>query len=392
MDSVEISLLTCGPGSEVWSLYGHTAIRYKDLRNGRDLAINYGVFSFTQKYFIPRFVFGITDYEIGICPIDVFWAEYQYTGRWVLQQDLNLTREEKAEITQAIAENYLPENRTYRYNFFYDNCTTRARDMIISYLSGDIHYADSQQIHTTYREMTHQWTRENRWTRFGNDLLLGVKSDFQTDFQARQFLPDSLRKDFDRAFITDKSGNKRKLVKASFMLIEPSHQDEGAHPQMFLHQLSQPISFWGVVFVVILLVTLAFITKKRIAWLLDAMLLLLSGIAGLVLFAMIFSQHPTVNINFQILLLNPLSILFLYPAIQAERRGRPHWYWKVLFSCAILFLIGGFWQSYAEGMYFVALSLLVRCAVNICQLEKRKVAEMERQATSENRKKHSERK
>ena len=208
MDSVEISLLTCGPGSEVWSLYGHTAIRYKDLRNGRDLAINYGVFSFTQKYFIPRFVFGITDYEIGICPIDVFWAEYQYTGRWVLQQDLNLTREEKAEITQAIAENYLPENRTYRYNFFYDNCTTRARDMIISYLSGDIHYADSQQIHTTYREMTHQWTRENRWTRFGNDLLLGVKSDFQTDFQARQFLPDSLRKDFDRAFITDKSGNK----------------------------------------------------------------------------------------------------------------------------------------------------------------------------------------
>ena len=172
MDSVAISLITCGPGQEVYSLYGHTAIRFHDKARGQDIAINYGMFSFHQKFFILRFVFGLTDYEMGIAPFDYFLEAYKQEGRWVREQTLNLTNEEKWAISQAIDENYRPENRVYRYNYFYDNCTTRARDMIVSHLTGRVHYEDEGESHASFRSMLPQWHGYARWSRLGNDLLL----------------------------------------------------------------------------------------------------------------------------------------------------------------------------------------------------------------------------
>jgi hypothetical protein len=135
MDAIDISLLTVGPGNEVWSLYGHTALRYQDKSRRQDLAINYGAFNFEQDYFLLRFVFGATDYEMETIPMRLFMDVYQAEGRWVREQQLNLTREEKLSITNALYKNSLPENVTYRYNFFYDNCTTRARNMIVQHLN-----------------------------------------------------------------------------------------------------------------------------------------------------------------------------------------------------------------------------------------------------------------
>ena len=110
-DSVEISLLTCSPHDEIYSLYGHTAIRYQDHSSGADYAINYGVFSFHKPYFVLRFVFGLTDYEMGVQYFDDFCREYIYYGASVTQQTLNLTDNEKKKITDALLKNYLPENR-----------------------------------------------------------------------------------------------------------------------------------------------------------------------------------------------------------------------------------------------------------------------------------------
>ena len=146
-DSIEISLLTCGPRQQVYSLYGHTAIRFQDKQTGRDIAINYGVFSFDQPFFVLRFVFGLTDYEMGIAPFDIFEWEYDPTGCGVRQQVLNLTAQEKMAIAQAVDRNMEPQNRVYRYNFFYDNCTTRARDIIANNLNGRIVYDTSTPQH-----------------------------------------------------------------------------------------------------------------------------------------------------------------------------------------------------------------------------------------------------
>lgn len=361
MDSVTVSLLTCGPGSEVWSLYGHTAIRIDDRRSGQDMVVNYGMFSFRQKYFIFRFVFGLTDYSMGITSMDNFIAEYSYEGRTVVQQDLNLTDREKESFLRALYENALPQNASYRYNFFYDNCTTRARNILINSIDGKVEYSDTKCVDVSYRSMTHQWNEPYPWSRWGNDILLGVKADFDTDRRQQQFLPDSLRKDFDNAWIVDKSGSKRKLVANKFILISRP-QTITADKQT---DFCRPAYLFGSLFIITLLTSVVELRKKKTFWWFDLLLLLATGTAGLILLAMVFSQHPTVNVNFQIFVFNPLSLFLLYPVIRKEYRSGAHWYWKLLALCVLAFFVCGFAQQYAEGMYFVALSLLVRCAVNV---------------------------
>lgn len=98
MDSVNISLLTCSPGHEIWSLYGHTAIRFEDRLHHVDYAINYGLFNLSQKYFVLRFVFGLTDYQMGIEDYNMFLTDYGEEGRGIIEQRLNLSRQEKLAI------------------------------------------------------------------------------------------------------------------------------------------------------------------------------------------------------------------------------------------------------------------------------------------------------
>lgn len=365
MDSVTISLLTCGPGNEVWSLYGHTAIRVNDKRPGKDMGqdmvVNYGMFSFRQKDFILRFILGLTDYSMGITSMNNFIAEYSYEGRTVLQQDLNMTVKEKESFLRALYDNSLPQNVSYRYNFFYDNCTTRARDILINSIDGKVEYSGAEDVNASYRSMTHQWNEPYPWSRWGNDILLGVKADFSTDRQQQQFLPDSLRKDFDNAWIVDKSGSKRKLVANKFVLIS---QPQAITPDE-QSDFCRPTYLFGSLFVITLLLSIVEFRKKKTFWWFDLLMLFATGTAGLILLAMVFSQHPTVNVNFQIFVFNPLSLLLLYSVIKKEYNGNAHWYWKVLQVFVIAFFVMSYWQCYADGMILLALTLLLRCRLNI---------------------------
>jgi hypothetical protein len=347
-----ISLLTCGPGEEIYSLYGHTAIRVQSPETG-DLVVNYGVFSFKQKFFILRFVFGLTDYQMGIVPFDIFMEEYRSEDRWVVEQQLNITQEEAQKIIKALAKNYEPQYRTYRYNYFYDNCTTRARDILINNLNGKVNFKDNHQV-TSYREMIHSMNENYRWARFGNDILLGLKSDFKTNNEQQQFLPEHLMKDFDNATITDAGGNKRKLVvqKSDVLTVHSTIQPKAGW-------FTPTICFSILALLLIGMCLIEQFTKTRLWWL-DLCFLVADGLAGLILFAMIFSQHPTVSLNLQILLLNPLSIIFGWKAAFMLRRGRGHWYFKLHAACIFLFIIGAIFQVYAEGMLILALGLLVR--------------------------------
>ena len=196
LDSVDISLLTCGPGQEVWSYYGHTALRIQNKAMGTDVAVNWGMFSFNQSCFVLRFVFGLTDYQIGIYPMSDFIAEYAHEGRWVRQQRLRLSRTEKLGILRSIDKNAQPENRVYRYNFFYDNCTTRAREMILSNIGNQSTNFKDIPTTSTYREEIHKLNGQHRWARFGNDLLLGCQADRPISQREWEFLPDNLSKDF----------------------------------------------------------------------------------------------------------------------------------------------------------------------------------------------------
>ena len=351
--NMEISLLTCSPHDEIYSLYGHTAIRCCDSITGQDIVINYGVFSFDQPYFIPRFIFGLTDYCMGAYTMNQFLAEYSYYNCSVTQQVLNLTESEKKAIMQALATNALPENVTYRYNFFHDNCTTRARDMITDHLGGKIDYNNEIDENITFRDMVHACTSNYPWNQFGIDLLLGMNADKPTTRSQQQFLPSNLMRDFSKATIL--SDNKeRPLVKHTFDVLQGGIQVEGE---------GFPISPTAC-FIILLTITLIIIAVEqktlKMQWGYDLVMLLVCGLSGLVLTLMIFSHHPTVSLNLQILLLNPLHLFFVFPLCRNSHKGKDHWWWKAWFILCILFVLGVFFQKYAEGMLILALSLLLR--------------------------------
>ena len=130
-DSIRVSLLTCSPHDEIYSLYGHTAIRYEDKASKTDIVVNYGMFSFKKPFFVARFVLGLTDYEMGIQDFNDFCYEYQYFGSQVTQQEINLTPEEKGQLLKALQDNYA-NARVYRYNHNrnYCSCTSSTLDLL----------------------------------------------------------------------------------------------------------------------------------------------------------------------------------------------------------------------------------------------------------------------
>jgi len=354
MDSVEISLLTCQPHDEVYSLYGHTAIRWHDMRKGGyDLAFNYGVFNFNAPYFVARFVFGITDYELGAYPYPLFQQEYRRFGSMVTEQVLNLTAEEKLTMYRELGANLRPENRIYRYNYFYNNCTTKARDIIERCINGKVEYAGREDYTPSYREMVHSMTKNNPWSRFGNDLLLGIKADQKTTMRQQEFLPANLLYDFDHAQIYA-NGNYRPLVSERRISVPAGVQMiESGFPL-------SPLACCLILLGIGLLIFLVEWRQKRVLLVWDVLLMLLTGTIGIVLTLMIFSQHPTVSLNLQILLCNPLPFFFLWPVI----RKRPTRYWTLTAILAVLFLIGSLFQHYAEGIHVLALCLLMQCYAN----------------------------
>lgn len=348
-DSIQISLLTCSPGKEVWAQYGHTAIRYYDKESGEDLAINYGIFSLDQTYFIPRFVLGMTDYRMGVQPMDMFLAQYSYEGRGVVEQVLNLSFEDKEVIYKALQENMKPENVVYRYNYFFDNCTTRARDMLVNHLHGKVVYPPAEED-ATFRSMIHKWNNKYEWSQFGEDLLLGVNADRKTTKSEQQFLPENLRSDFDKARY-----NGKPLVKETNVLLDA--ETEVAEPVFPLSPLSI-----ALIFAVISLVMMLFsYRRQQVYWAWDLALMLTSGLMGIIFFVMIFSQHPCVSLNFILLFFNPLPLFFLYSTI---KKKKVIW-WKIWGVLIILGLFGSLFQEIPLPILIVASFLLLHCILHL---------------------------
>lgn len=352
MDSVEISLITCSPHEEIYSLYGHTALRYHDRHatHPQDIALNWGIFNFKAPHFALRFVFGLTDYELGAADFVGFCEYYRRWGSGVTEQVLNLTADEKRAVAAAVSENMRPENRVYRYNYFYDNCSTRPRDIIERCVAGRLVYSPRADYSPTYREMIRQKTAHHAWATFGNDMLLGLRADLGTTREEQEFLPENLLYDFDHAEIAAADGSRRPLVKERRVAVAP--QPQTREPDFPLTPMQCAV--------LLLLLSLAMLLwewrrgKTFKYW--DVALMLLAGLPGCVLTVMLFSQHPATTLNLQLLLFNPVHLFFL-PAVV---RRRPTRYWCLLGAMIGLFAIGAFFQDYAEGTAFLALCLLTR--------------------------------
>lgn len=332
-DRVKVSLLTCEPGTEIYSLFGHTAIRYEDPDRKIDWVFNYGVFSFSTPNFVFRFVKGETDYQLGVVPYHYFESEYAMRGSSVYQQTLNLLPEEKQKLFRLLQENYLPENRVYRYNFFYDNCTTRARDRIEESISGKIEYPQ-MATGLSFRNIVHQFTDGYDWEEFGMDLCLGAEADTEITARQQMFAPFYLKDAVSKARILSADGKERPLVleESKIIDVEPEEADATFPISPFvagllLFLLSVAIAWWGIY-------------TRRVPWLWYILLFGLQGIAGCVItFLFFFSVHPTVGSNWMILLFNPLPLFYLPFMIFHACKGKNEPYHRINAVYLTLFII-----------------------------------------------------
>lgn len=333
MDSIEISLLTCDPGPEVYALYGHMAIRYKNYQSGDDVVFNYGSFNMNTPFFILKFTLGMLDYELGAQPFEYFLRHYSGDGRKITGQVLNLNAGEKARLLSLIDDNYRPENRGYRYNFIYDNCATRPRDILEKSVDGTVIY-ETDSLQTTYRTMLHGFNHRWPWSELGVDLVLGAEADRTLTYRQHEFLPSYLLDHLNHAVIQDKDGNRKSVVKEVYVIEPMLPMDESPEfpfsPMtcaLFLLCVSVILFVWEYL-------------KKRVIWMADLFFFLAQGLAGLIIFVLFFfSEHPCTGSNWLILLFNPVPLIFLPRIVKRGIKGSADSYHVANLAFLTLFMI-----------------------------------------------------
>ncbi len=303
-DSIQVSLLTCAPGSEIYSLFGHTALRYEDPANRVDLVYNYGMFSFDTPAFVLRFIKGETDYQLGVVPYASFVWQYAMRGSSVYQQVLDLNPMEKRKLGELLEENYRPANRIYRYNYFYDNCTTRARDKVEECIDGTVIYPEGK-TGLSFRDIVHQYTQGYVWDELGIDLCLGSGADVPINRREQMFSPFYLREAVKGALVM-RNGNTRPLVLKEILLVDELPDVSGnGFP---LSPMACALLLLGIT----ALVMWRQCRTGKINWLWDILLFGSQGVSGCIIaFLFFFSVHPTVDSNYLILLFNPVPLVYL---------------------------------------------------------------------------------
>lgn len=303
----EVSLLTCMPGSEIYELEGHSAIRVR-FDDGRDITVNWGVFDFNSPNFVYRFVKGETDYLAAECPTRFFLDEYRRRGRAVVEQVLDLTPEQTRRLITLIGVNLQPQNRVYRYNYVLDNCATRPLAIIESAVGDTLRLSPSglsESEGSTFRNVMRKYHTNYPWYQFGIDTALGSGIDTPLSPRMHSFAPVLLREMMDGATFADGTP----VVRATrYAVGSPSTPSAvlGATPS-YLTPL-----FWGwVVFALALWASVEQWRGRQLPakWF-DTLYFGLAGIEGCVLTFLIFvSVHYATSPNWLYLWLNPLCLI-----------------------------------------------------------------------------------
>ncbi|MCQ2347805.1 MAG: DUF4105 domain-containing protein [Paludibacteraceae bacterium] len=286
-----VSLLTCTPGDELYTRYGHTAIRVVDPVYATDLVFNYGTFSFDDPAFYWHFVQGKTWYMLDMETYEEFMPEYRYTHRPVAEQILDLSADERQRLFTALLHNAQPDNRLYLYNFVFDNCATRPYHMLLSILSDTVTSSYVGWEGRSYRDFIHHYTRHGSWAEFGIDLVFGYKADQLMHGEQRLFLPEELMLYISGATRAD----GRPLVR-----------NEHITPFCIASVPWYQTWYFGIALFAVLMVWLNWYDRrrgKRTKWVDYTLYVLYALIAALLIFLIFFSIHPLVSIGWRVFLL-----------------------------------------------------------------------------------------
>lgn len=357
-DSAKVSLLTCTPGNEVYSRFGHSAVRVEDSQQDIDWTFNYGVFNFNSDHFYARFVKGETWYQLDVEPTDWFIESSAAIGRTTYYQVLDLTSEERQAVLDALLVNYEKRNRYYLYNFVFDNCATRPYAIlsrVIRQETGDSLSAPLFcQRQDTYRQRIRHYAGRYSWFAYGVNLIFGKDADQTMKPVQRLFLPEELMNFVSEASLAD---GRHLCLEENGQTFKPA-----ATPWIL-----SPYAVEILLGLLLLFITLFDLYRSKmfgrerdwrkwpdavkVSWWADISLLVFGGLLGCVMFYLsYFSIHPLVKHNLNLLIINPLlliaAILLCIPQIrhQAERHlGRIGGLWLLL--CLLYYFFCPIWQT-----------------------------------------------
>ena len=352
----EVSLLTADPGTELYSSFGHSAIRMRELGpGGRDLVFNFGTFDFDTPNFYGKFATGKLKYMLSVATYDRFIVEYDYYKRGLREQVLDLNEEQKDFLLQHLDAQYAPERRFYKYDFFYNNCATKIRDAFDVVIGEQLVWSDTLAEEKTFRNLIDEFVLPLPWADFGIDLALGSVIDRPATELEKQFLPTYMEQAFAKATIV-KNGVSRPLVKQSRVLLE--YPKEATQQSL----LNPSVVFWFLAIIFAALTGYGF-KKGKLMKVLDIALFGILGILGLVVtFLWFFTDHSATLWNWNILWAFPGHLVLVWGLV-----ARPNATWissYLLFVMVATVVVLLLWivgvQSFYPALIPILLLLLLR--------------------------------
>lgn len=345
-NGIRISLLTCGPGLELYSGFGHSGIRVIDSTKQSDEVYNYGTFDFGDPDFYSKFTQGKLLYYVNVESFREFIYIYERETRSVYEQVLDLTPTEEDKVLRFLDSNSLEENKYYKYDFLYDNCSTRQLDLFKKILGEDFVVGKAIEPYSqTFRDFTNHYLRNNHWTRFGINLLLSTPVDKKMSNEQAMFLPDYLMEGFRGATL------KGKPIVAQTIEILPERLDFSPKPnnaRMFLW-------LFGIIAFLIWLKA----RTKMIYF--DTFFFLVLGILGCFMLFMWFgTNHQSCSWNRNLFWALPTHLVFAFLMPRKHKWVQP--YARIAFYILLIALAWNLWaaQSYIIEITPIILILLWR--------------------------------
>ena len=324
----KISLLTASPGDELYTTFGHSAIRIQDPVSKQDLVYNYGIFDFRTPNFYIKFIRGKLPYKLGLQRMNNFLKVYTRENRRVSEREFNLEEDEKMVFINFLKENYKPENREYPYDFFYDNCATRIRDIAENELGSKFSYQNLPDRKVTFRQLLDEFLVDMPWADFGIDLILGLRADERADHRNQQFLPEYLESNLALGVVKRGDESKPFLGESTEVLPFQFIREKKNH-------LFNPLFVMSIFGLLVLALTY-FKRHSKKGNLFDYFFFILLGIMGcFFLFMWLGTDHQACHRNLNMLWANPMYLFIVPFAISKNWKC----FWIFVIACTTLLLI-----------------------------------------------------
>jgi len=351
-----VYLLTCGPGTETYSIYGHSALRVVIPEKNSDTVYNWGVFAFNTPNFAWNFAKGRLAYSLGNEQTRPFLEFYFYEQRFVHEQKINLSSKETHILLSLINENLKPENRSYRYDFFYDDCSTRIRDLLEKSIGEKLLYppVDAPKL-PSFRDMVGKYQAPYPWLQFGINLIMGSPGDKPASYRDRMFLPLDLKIELSRA-IVNRDGKMPPLLQNPQIILDFEA------PVVKGNLLTSPVVVFTFLLIVTLVISVRLKTRKSNNIFDLIIFSVFSILALMMIFFNFFTDHQQMKWNLNILWLNPFILVSLLSIF--FKIGKIIWF-RIVFYISGIFLVIHFIlpQSFEMAIIPLVLILLVRSSI-----------------------------